>query len=124
MIRDLVYNSLKADGRIELEMSEPVYAAMVELRHFLYDQVYRAPQIHREYVKAKKILNELFLFFGEHFENLAMELEKMGLADLYELDPKRKLCDFLASLTDNHAIELFQQIYFPKPLFAKPVRGL
>jgi dGTPase len=139
MIRDLVYNSLKPDGRIELGMSEPVYAAMVALRRFLYDHVYQAPQLHREFVKAKKILNELFEFYGKHSDELEKELAKLDLAGLNGLgdpgdpgdpgdhgepDPKRKLCDFLASLTDSHAMELFQQIHLPKPVLAKSMLAL
>ena len=119
MIRDLVYSSLKDNGRIELGISPSVHSAMSELRQFLYENVYRAPQIHNEFIKAKKILNELYVFFGDNPETLKTESIKMGLANIDGIDPERKLCDFLASLTDNHAMALFEAIYFPKPLTTK-----
>jgi len=54
MIRDLVYNNMQSGGRIELGMSEPVYAVMVELTVFLYDNVFGAHRFTASLSRSKK----------------------------------------------------------------------
>ena len=63
MIRDLIFSSKADHGKLYLTMSDEVVAAMSTLREFLYENVYRAPQVHNEFVKAKKILSELYTYF-------------------------------------------------------------
>jgi dGTPase len=118
MIRDLVYNSRAAAGRFELCMSDRVSAAMASLREFLYNNVYRSPKVHNEFVKAKKILIELFGYFMDHPERLAPELVKIGMGNCrcLKLAHDRRVCDFIASLTDSRAMELYERIFFPSPL--------
>lgn len=123
MIRDLTYTSLHGDGRIELAMSDAVHGAMDELRTFLYENVYRAPQIHGEFEKAKKILFELYQFLLENPQRLQDEIQKLGLGTPPDATPKRKVCDFMASLTDTHAMALFEKVFFPRPLFAHTAKS-
>lgn len=54
MIEQLVYQSGPKDGKFVLSMGEDTFHAMTILRKFLYDQVYRSPAVHGEFVKAKK----------------------------------------------------------------------
>jgi dGTPase len=62
MIRDLVFSSRAVDGELRLAMSDEVFSAMTTLRAFLYENVYRSSQVHREFIKAKKILSELYAY--------------------------------------------------------------
>ena len=119
MIRDLVFTSRVHSGELCLQMSDAVFAAMADLRRFLYDNVYRSPKVHNEFVKARKVLTELYLYFLDHPQMLAIELEKTGLPKCCGEDrsPERKTCDFIASLTDSHAMELYGELFFPSPFF-------
>ena len=121
MIRDLVYSSRYENGVIRLRISDAVSSAMSILREFLYENVYRAPQVHTQYIKAKKILIELYQFFSEHKDFLEKERSKIGLSNrsLHIDNPERSVCDFIASLTDSHAIELYEQIFFPAPFLVE-----
>jgi dGTPase len=123
MIRDLVYASEVVDGQLVLKMSDRVFSAMTLLREFLYENVYRSAKVHNEFVKAKKILIELFGHFVAHPEALEKEMTKIGMEHCCrgEMPPERRVCDFVASLTDNHAMELYEQIFFPSPLFVERV---
>ncbi len=122
MIRDVVYNSSADDGSFVLRMSDGVSAAMTSLREFLYENVYRSPKVHNEFVKAKKILIELYDYFLNQPELLALEVAKIGMGNCNHQDQplERRVCDFIASLTDSHAMDLYERIFFPSPLFFEP----
>jgi dGTPase len=121
MIKDLIYNSDVRAGELHLHMSDEVYSAMSSLRQFLYQHVYRSPRVHNEYIKAKKILTELFTYFMENSDCLDKELSRMGMAKCnHENQPHaRKVCDFIVSLTDSHAMDLYKEIFFPLPLLER-----
>jgi dGTPase len=118
MIRDLVFSSYVDNGEFCLQMSDEVFAAMTDLRRFLYDNVYRSPKVHNEFVKARKVLIELYLYFLDHPQRLETESAKVGLVSPRNDDRslERKTCDFIASMTDSHAMELYGKLFFPLPL--------
>ena len=117
MIRDLIFSSRAVEGELRLDMSEAVFGAMTTLRAFLYDNVYRSVQVHREFVKAKKILSELYTYLMENERVLEKELTRMGIAGCLSNGSPREqvVCDFIASITDRHALGLYQKIFFPSP---------
>jgi dGTPase len=119
MIRDLIYNSELDHGHFVLRMSDRVFSAMTTLREFLYDNVYRSPRVHNEFIKAKKILMELYRYFIENEGRLEIEWQKLGMNNCNHNDQpvERRVCDFVASLTDSHAMELYEKLFFPSPLF-------
>ena len=118
MIKDLVYSTYTRDGELHLNMSDEVYSAMTALREFLYENVYRSPQVHNEFVKAKKILSELYACFLNNKKMLHKELKAMNMArcNHHSQTEERCVCDFIASMTDRYALELYQKIFFPSPL--------
>jgi dGTPase len=82
---------------------------------FLYDNVYRSPQVHKDFEKAKKILSELYYYF---LDNKALRNKK--LSDLYisggnnqHQSSERIVCDLIASMTDRYAMNLYKNIFFP-----------
>lgn len=117
MINDLVTSSRIEDGEMKLVTSQSVSEAMATLRQFLYDNVYRSDQVHGEFVKAKKILSELYYYLLEHPETLEEELRKMEMGRFPAgTTLERKVCDFAASITDRYALNLYEEIFFPTPL--------
>jgi len=117
MIRDLIFSSRAVEGELRLDMSEEVFGAMTTLRAFLYENVYRSVQVHREFVKAKKILSELYAYLMDNERVLEKELTRMGIAGCLSNGSPREqvVCDFIASITDRHALGLYQKIFFPSP---------
>jgi dGTPase len=117
MMRDLIFSSKAVGGELQLSMSEEVSEAMAELRKFLYDNVYRSKQVHQEFIKAKKIISELFSHFMEHPQLLYKELERMGMAGCIGQSQSRPrlVCDLLASMTDRYALALYARTFFPNP---------
>jgi dGTPase len=98
-----------------------VHAAMLELRQFMYENVYRSDRVQQDFEKSKKILTELFSFFLEN-----EPLLHQGLADLQmegcitNGQPRERLvCDFIASMTDRYAMNLYTRLFFPSPFQEK-----
>jgi dGTPase len=117
MIRDLVFSSRAAGGELELAMSDDVFDAMTTLRGFMYENVYRSSQVHREFFKAKKILSELYNYLLENETALEAELNRMGIDGcLRNGNPREQVvCDFIASITDRYTLRLYEKIFFPYP---------
>ena len=118
MIRDVVYNCTRQGDKLCLGMSDEMTDAMALLREFLYENVYRAPKVHNEFIKAKKILIELYGLFMDHNNLLEQELAEMNMSQCNHTDqPKERIvCDLIASMTDRGALELYKKNFFPSPL--------
>jgi len=117
MIRDLITNSCATDNGLDLQMSGSVNEAMQTLRHFLYENVYRSERVHQEFVKAKKILSDLYAHFLENESDLQKELRSMEMNGCNDRSQPRErlVCDLLASMTDRYAMNLYRRIFFPSP---------
>jgi dGTPase len=118
MIRDLIDNSQAMKNEPIIRMSDRVYDAMLVLRQFLYANVYRSARVHNEFVKAKKILSDLYGHFMENEPDLQAELAAMDMAGCNDLHPSRErlVCDLLASMTDRYAMAVYRRIFFPAPV--------
>lgn len=118
MIRDVIFHCSVQGDKFHLDMSDQMADAMALLREFLYEKVYRAPKVHNEFIKAKKILIELYGLFMEHDTLLEQELAEMNLFQCNHADqPKERIvCDLIASMTDRGVMELYKKNFFPSPL--------
>ncbi len=117
MMNDLVVSSELEGGQIHLALSGVVSEAMTMLRQFLYDYVYRSDQVHKQFVKAKKILSELYYYLLENREVFERELGRMEMGGFPSgTSAERRVCDFVASITDRYALNLYEEIFFPTPL--------
>lgn len=117
MMQDIIFSSKVCEGEFKLMMSDHVYSAMTELRAFLYENVYRSPAVHEEFVKAKKILSELYEHLLKDRKMIREELVRIELADSAYKDQtdERVVCDLIASMTDRYALNLYSAIFFPSP---------
>lgn len=119
MMNDLITHSRPVEGQLVLNMSDRVFGAMGDLREFLYENVYRSPRVHNEFIKAKKIMSELFTHFLEDEALLSQELEKMRLPAIGANGASRErlVCDLLACMTDRYALSVYARTFFPSPNF-------
>ena len=107
-IHDIVTNSLSKD---DILMSPPVAEAMVKMRNFMYDSVYKNPVAKKEEGRAKLLINNLYDYYLVHTEELPDELIKlMEKGETAE----RVVCDHIAGMTDRYAISKFEEIYIPR----------
>ncbi len=115
MVSDLVRETHAAsDGR--LHMSPRVMKALEDLRDFLFERVYRAREVRREFEKAKKILTDLYEYYMRSEVVWEKEMPCYG-----EDTPKeRVVCDFIAGMTDRYALTLYERLFIPKPFSVFP----
>lgn len=106
MVRDVIFTTIKEDYR-KISMSSEMEQMLYRLRDFLFERVYHNKQIIEEYKKAKKIVESLYNYYLEnpHLIN-AQEVEEKEL--------HRKVCDFIAGMTDRYALYTFERIFIPK----------
>ncbi|MBU0993862.1 MAG: deoxyguanosinetriphosphate triphosphohydrolase [Proteobacteria bacterium] len=120
MIQDLIFKSRASGTEMNLVLGKDVLQAMTVLRQFLYDNVYRSRPVEGEFVKSTKILTELYCFFlkEENRSLLDKELEALELSNCKKNNPsiERTVCDFIASITDRYALDLYTRLFFPAPM--------
>ncbi|NOQ46734.1 MAG: deoxyguanosinetriphosphate triphosphohydrolase [Desulfobulbaceae bacterium] len=118
MVRDLVDTTLREDDG-HLHLSEQMNETITELRGFLYDNVYRNWRVHNEFEKAQRIIRDLYGFFLEHeFPQGSVTTCKQRNpteSDEQEKKRHRRVCDFIAGMTDRYALDLYTRIFMPKP---------
>jgi dGTPase len=108
MVTDVVLETL-AGGMTEIRMSPHVLDATVGLRAFLFDAVYENELATAEFKKAAGILGGLWTKIREEPSTFldARVIETEGL------DAAAR--DFLAGMTDRYAVNLYEQLFIPKP---------
>lgn len=118
MIRDLIYSSRVENDCLELGFSDSVFSAMSVLRQFLYENVYRSKKVHAEFIKAKKIITEIYTYFLNNPDQLRRNMKTMEMSNAYfnGFAPERIICDYIASMTDRYVLNLYSQIFVPTPL--------
>ena len=93
----------------EICLSPDVDKALRDLRSFMFERVYRNPIAKSEERKAKDMLRRLFEYYYTHPEALPEDFQpQMSFEGL-----ERTVCDYIAGMTDNYAIDKFNEIFIP-----------
>ena len=109
MVKDLIYSTL-AEGGARLTLSPEIMSAISEMRTFLYKNVYETSKVHDDFIKAMKVVKELY----QHFLEKGLSKDQSGPHPQTAGD-HRAVCDFVAGMTDRYALDLYQNIFLPKP---------
>jgi dGTPase len=107
MVSDMIHSSSLPD----ITMSEEILEATEQLRTFLNDNVYYNAVSYREFEKSYKLLEELYQYFLKNPDHMGTEL----LDPTEEQTLPRRVCDFIAGMTDRYALRAFEDIFLPKP---------
>lgn len=100
LVRDMISTSEKQG---EIALSGGVYAALMELRAWLFENVYRNPGS-RENQKASGVVASLFEYYLEHPEERARSDD----------DAITETIDFVAGMTDRYAIATYRRLFLPR----------
>jgi len=95
-------------GQPEIRLSPTVFAALDELRDFMFEQVYLRAGARDEQERAIAVVRALFGWFLEHPDDLPPEYHRMP-GDL----PTR-VADFIAGMTDRYALRTYEQLFLPR----------
>ena len=107
MIHDIIINSM---GKNDIVMSAACYEAFLELRQYMFANLYTNPVAKSEEVKADIMIEQLFYWYMDHEQDLPDKMIKF----LQDGEPKeRVVCDYISGMTDQYAIEKFTHHYIP-----------
>ena len=90
-------------------LSPEIDKALRDLRAFMFRNVYKSPVAKSQENKAKDMLKRLFDFYITHPEALPEDFHPQLSFDGME----RTVCDYIAGMTDNYAVDKFNEIFIP-----------
>ncbi len=100
LVRDVILTS-REHG--EIRLSEKVHEALMELRAWLFKNVYNNPRS-RENEKAGGVVAALFEYYLKRPEERAKS----------DPDPLTETVDFVAGMTDRYALATYGRIFLPR----------
>jgi dGTPase len=104
LTRDILFQS---QGKDVICQSPEIGAAMESLRQFMFGAVYRNPVAKGEESKAKDILLWLFEYYSRNFH-----LIPEGYTQRDDTRA-RIICDYIAGMTDQYAIQMYSDAFIP-----------
>ena len=110
MVKDLIFTTLEGPS-YALSMNQVTQEALNMLRGFLYERVYESRAVHDDFVRAKKIVLELYSRLLEDERLFEQQIGNETPGDSKE----QSVCDFIAGMTDRYALHLHEKLFAPKP---------
>ncbi|MBQ4283393.1 MAG: deoxyguanosinetriphosphate triphosphohydrolase [Lachnospira sp.] len=109
LINDIINNSYDKN---DICMSQEVGNAMTELRQFMFGSLYKNPTAKSEEVKANKLISELYEYYMDNPFALPDNYRKF--IDDRKEPLERVVCDYIAGMSDQYSVAVFEEIYVPK----------
>lgn len=82
-------------------------ALNLELREYLYENLYYNPSVHNPNLRAVRMLGELFNYYIEHPKEIGERSRKR----MRKVGTHRAVCDYLSGMTDRYAIQDHHRIF-------------
>ncbi|MEW6160326.1 MAG: deoxyguanosinetriphosphate triphosphohydrolase [Verrucomicrobiota bacterium] len=79
----------------------------LELRDYLYTNLYYNREVHEPNLRAVRMLEELFHYFLEHHEEVGEQSRKRAR----KIGWHRAICDYISGMTDRYAILEHQRLF-------------
>ncbi len=108
LIHDVIITSLDSP---DIRMSDEVYGALVDLRKFLFANVYRNPEAKGEEIKAKRMVYMLYNYYVDHTDILPEKYRQK--IDRGDEAKERIICDYISGMTDSYATAKFSEVFIP-----------
>ena len=106
MIEDVITQSNEAS---QIQMSDAVGGAMLELRQFLFDNLYYNPAAKGEEVRAERLVLALYDFFRNSPDQMSPEFFQD-----YRENGLESVKDYIAGMTDRYAVNRFKELLIPQ----------
>lgn len=112
LIKDFVKTSNNniSNGTKEVGLSKEINEAMIELRQFMFKNIYLGDRLKVERNKAKFILEQLIYYFEKNPE----QMPEIYLRIAESEGLPRSVSDYIAGMSDDYCLLLFNKIFVPK----------
>jgi dGTPase len=107
-INALVVDMIASSKNGEISLSSICGQALLELRSFLFNNVYVQSDAKVENWKVDKVIGLLFTYFLEKPEHIPADIKATADSEI------RAVADYIAGMTDRYAISTFEKMYVPK----------
>ena len=98
------------NGIKEVGLSKEINEAMIELRQFMFKNIYLGDTLKVERNKAKFILQQLIIYFEKNPE----QMPKIYVSIAKNESLQRGVADYIAGMSDDYCLLLFNKIFVPK----------
>lgn len=105
MVHDVVRTSSQTG---DVRMSDTIWDAMMELRRFLFENLYSRGDAKWEEPKAYDMLVELFDYYVAHPDEVPSEYR------VHDDEPYVQVADFVAGMTDRYAVSVYEKLKIPQ----------
>ncbi|WMM23488.1 deoxyguanosinetriphosphate triphosphohydrolase [Tissierella sp. MB52-C2] len=110
MILDIIKNSIEKDV---IKMSDDVGEATNALRDYMFQNVYLNNNAKSEEYKAEYVIEQLYKYYFKNID--ALPQEHLKIYKNIDCDIEDIICDYIAGTTDRYVVNLFNNIFLPKP---------
>lgn len=93
-----------------IRFTEEIGQATMALRDFLFKHVYTNPLAKSEDNKAKELLARLFAYFVKNPD----QMPELYFRNTEKEPVERCVCDYISSMTDRYAINLYSELFIPQ----------
>ena len=100
-------NDIKKANFFIISMSDNMKNECMEIRNFLYENVYNHPKLLEKKINSENIIFKIFEYYDKNFEKLPKDWLSQ---DKYEIK-QRIICDYISGMTDRYASNLYRSIY-------------
>lgn len=107
MIIDVIESSLNQNT---IQMSPDKHEAFLELRGFLFENVYLNEKAKREEVRAANIVTVLYDYFLKHPDEMPNE-RYLDYQNGEDIDAVK---DYIAGMSDRYAVNLYKKLFIPE----------
>lgn len=105
MVRDIITHSVDTP---DVLMSDETYEAMMELRKFMFENIYNDKRSEIQGEKIEKLIAILYEHYRENPEDMGDHLKIYTDEDI-----DRIVTDYISGMTDQFAIEKFKELFLP-----------
>ncbi len=110
LVRDVIGHSTTDQHPGEVRVSDTVRAAADALREFLFDRVYGPLNRRDDTLRAQHVVRELFAYYLARPDEMPADLRPPDFDEPVE----RRVADFVATMTDRYAVDLFERLFVPR----------
>lgn len=110
MVRGIIDETVRG-GYTHVALGESLERDCGVLREFLYAKVYFNPGTHAEFLKAAKILRDLYEHYLVRVDDMGPEYLRIAETE----GAARAVGDFLAGMTDRFVVQTYETLFLPRP---------
>ncbi len=102
--------SIIRNGVQDIKMDPEVQQAQDILHKFMFENVYYNPVAKSEEVKAKMLIEKLYIYYLKNPGKMPEEYRKI----IDHVGKERAVCDYISGMTDIYAINTYNELFIPK----------